>query len=128
MTDYQLKKDVADSFEFEIGENKYEMRYMNGKDRKGLAELSAEINKLERRANNTTDESEIETIQKEAEPLGKKMSELLHSLITAKDEKTEDIRDVLERETAPVIRNFQEMVRIEQSLEATPNTKPNFSR
>lgn len=126
---YQLKKDVSESFDFEIGENKYTMRYLNGEQRKKLADISQTANKLEAKAQKATDDGDDKALDKlkvEGDKIGKDMSSFLDSLIKPA-EGSEPIRDVLDREIAPVIRNFQEMLRIEQSLEAQPNVRPKLN-
>lgn len=115
MTDYKLTKNVAEFFEFEIGEYKYKMRYPNGKERMKMADIATQIQSL---AGKSLDSggANSDDVQKKAD----EMNDLINSFITSDDKDAPSIDKLLEEQTTPVLRNFQNMIQTELSLEV-PN-------
>lgn len=120
MTNYQLDKDVADSFEFSLGGFTYKMRYPTGEDRRAMAKSGQALQRTIREAEEAeqaNDNDKLEALQKQAEQQGAELSKVFNALISSDDEKAPSIEDVLENASTPVQRNFNKMLETELSIE-----------
>lgn len=125
MTNYKLDQGVAEFFEFELGGFTYKMRYPNGEDRRAMAKVGQALQKAIKRsedAQKSGDDTEVEEANKDAEKLSDEMTALINGLVSCDDEKAPKVGDALEKAPTPVIRNFQDMIQAELSME-TPIKK-----
>jgi len=120
MTSYKLNENVAEFFEFELGGFTYKMKYPNGEERRKMAELGqkvmAEAGKAQR-SQDAGDTGAFELASNDAEKVSSEMSKLINSLITPGDEKAPGIDTSLDDASTPVLRNFQNMIQAELSLD-----------
>lgn len=93
MSDYNLSDNVNDSFRFEVGGIKYEMRYPIVEELENLQELLA-------------DEKNTDKVQSE-----------FYKFITPIDATSPPITDIMKKQTIRVLKNFNDMLRAEFGTE-----------
>lgn len=98
--------DTAKSFQFKIGDLKYDFRYPTTKELREIGVLNNEIKKL------VEDKADDETVAAK----GKESEEKMNALCTPVDHET-PIGEVLENQPVNVVREFRAMMAKEISLE-----------
>lgn len=124
MTDYKLNQNVDEDFSFFLTikgkEYEYKMRYPNAQWRKDTAEIGQKIQRTINKANAAQKAGDDAAFEAESDTVGKQseeMSKLINSLVTPVTEGAPGIDKALEDQPTPVLRNFQNMLRQEISLE-----------
>jgi glycerol-3-phosphate cytidylyltransferase-like family protein len=94
MSAYNLNDNVSDSFEFILGGFTYKMRYPT-------VEETEQVQEVLKKAEKDGDSSII--------------LEQMYQFISCEDEKAPKIDEALKKQTLPVIKNFNEMIKAEFS-------------
>lgn len=104
MANYNLSDNVNESFEFNIRGNKYVMRYPRTEEIDQVQELNTKL-----------DEAQAEKRVDDVKAIGKELEQFLYGFITPQGHEV-SIEDTLAKENIKVMKNFNQMIRAELSL------------
>lgn len=104
MSTYKLTDNVNDTFEFELRDKKYTMKYPTTDELEQVQKLNAEMA-----------EADEAKDKERGEKAAKQVENLLYGFITPVGHET-SIKDALQNENIKVLKNFNTMIRTEISL------------
>jgi hypothetical protein len=101
---HKLTDNVNDSFEFEVHEHKYRMRYPT-------VEEGERIQELNQRSQDLKADGKLEQSQQVAQ----EASDLLYGFVSPVTDGSPEIRSLLKRQSIMVVRHFNQMIKAEFS-------------
>ncbi len=104
MSNYNLTDNVNETFEFQLRDMKFEMKYPTTDELEKVQKLNQELAE----ADEAKDKTRVERVNEQLEGL-------LYSFITPVGHETA-IKDALKKENIRVLKNFNTMIRTEISL------------
>lgn len=105
MSNYNLSDNVNDTFNFEIRNLKFTMRYPLTDEIESVQEITSQVREAEEANRND-----------EVKELTQKLESILYGFITPQGHET-DIKEALKKENIRVMRNFNTMIKTELSIQ-----------